>query len=65
MTTVTSSTINVGTLVLDFYDVATKQQVWRGDATKTLHQSKDPQKNIANLQKAMGKLLKNYPPSRK
>lgn len=64
-TTVTSSTINVGTLVLDFYDVATKQQVWRGDATKTLHQSKDPQKNIANLQKAMAKLLKNYPPSGK
>jgi hypothetical protein len=63
--TATSSTINVGTLVLDFYDVAAKQQVWRGDATKTLNPSKDPQKNQANLQKAMAKLLKNYPPKAK
>jgi Domain of unknown function (DUF4136) len=63
--TATSSTINVGTLVLDFYDVAAKQQVWRGDATKTLNPSKDPQKNQANLQKAMAKLLKNYPPPAK
>ena len=47
--TATSSTINVGTLVLDFYDVAAKQQVWRGDATKTLNPSKDPQKNQKKL----------------
>ena len=60
--TATSSTINIGTLVLDLYDVAAKQQVWRGDATKTLNPSKDPQKNQKNLQKAMAKLLKNYPP---
>lgn len=60
--TATSSTINIGTLVLDIYDVAAKQQVWRGDATKTLNPSKDPQKNMARLQKAMAKLLKDYPP---
>lgn len=60
--TATSSTINIGTLVLDFYDVAAQQQIWLGDATKTLNPSKDPQKNQANLQKAMAKLLKNYPP---
>lgn len=63
--TATSSTINIGTLVLDLYDVAAKQQVWRGDATKTLNPSKDPQKNQKNLQKAMAKLLKNYPPPAK
>jgi hypothetical protein len=63
--TATSSTINIGTLVLDLYDVAAKQQVWRGDATKTLKPSKDPQKNQKNLQKAMAKLLKNYPPPAK
>lgn len=60
--TATSSTINIGTLVLDFYDVSAKSQVWRGDATKTLNPSKDPQKNQKNLDKAMAKLLKNYPP---
>ncbi len=57
-----SSTINIGTLVLDLYDVAEKHQVWRGDATKTLNPSKDPLKNQKKLQKAMAKLLKNYPP---
>ena len=62
MGTATSSTINIGTLVIDMYDVAAKKQVWRGDATKTLNPSKDPQKNMKNLQKAVAKLLKNFPP---
>lgn len=62
MASATSSNINIGTLVVDFYDVAEKKQVWRGDATKTLNPSKDPKKNLSNLQKAVAKLLKNYPP---
>jgi len=62
MGTATSSTIKIGTLVLDFYDVAEKNQVWHGDATKTLDPSKDPQKNQEKLQKVVAKLLKNYPP---
>ena len=62
MGTATSSTINFGTLVLDMYDVAAKKQIWRGDATKALSPSKDPQKNQKNLEKAMAQLLKNYPP---
>ncbi len=57
-----SYTINIGTLVLDFYDVAAKQQVWTGSATKQLDPSKDPEKNRKNLNKAMAKLLKNFPP---
>ncbi|MFL6230678.1 MAG: DUF4136 domain-containing protein [Pyrinomonadaceae bacterium] len=61
-TTVTSSTINVGTLNLDLYDVGTKKQIWRGMATKTVKHQKDPQKLQKNLDKAMAKLLKNYPP---
>ena len=61
-TTVTSETINVGTLDLDIYDVASKKQVWRGEATKTVKQQKKPEKLQKNLNKAMAKLLKNYPP---
>jgi hypothetical protein len=60
--TMTSSTINIGTLVLDMYDVAANKQVWRGDVTKSLNPSKDPEKRQKNLDKAMAKLLKNYPP---
>jgi hypothetical protein len=62
MQSATTSTINVGTLVLDIYDPSMKQLVWRGTATKTIQPSKDPQKNLERLQKAMAKLLKNYPP---
>ena len=64
-TTVYSSTITVGTLNLDIYDVFQKKQVWRGEATKTIDPPKDPAKLQKNLDKAMAKLLKNYPPPAK
>jgi Domain of unknown function (DUF4136) len=57
-----TSTIPVGTLLIDLYDPARKQLVWRGDGTKTIDIKKDPDKNYKNLQKAMAKLFKNYPP---
>jgi Domain of unknown function (DUF4136) len=61
-TQVTTSTIEVGKLVVDLFDPAKKQLVWRGDAAKTLDIKQDPDKNYKNLQKAMAKLFKNYPP---
>ena len=61
-TSMTSETINVGSLDLDFYDVSLKKQVWRGEATKTLGNPKKPEKLQKNINKAMAKLLKNYPP---
>lgn len=64
MGTATSSTINVGTLVLDLYDAATKQLVWR-QVTKTIDPSSNQEKNQKNLYKAMAKLLNNYPPKQK
>ena len=57
-----TSTIPVGTLVVDLYDPARKQLIWRGDASKTIDLKKDPDKNYRNLRKAMAKLFKNYPP---
>jgi hypothetical protein len=65
MTTATSSTIDVGTLVLDMYDPATKQLVWTGRATKTIDPSKSQEKKQKNLDKAMEKLLKDFPPKEK
>jgi hypothetical protein len=62
MATATSSTIQVGTLVLDIYDPSSKQLVWRGQATKTLNPSSNPEKNQKNLNSAMARLLKNFPP---
>jgi hypothetical protein len=57
-----TSTIPIGTLLVDLYDPAKKQLIWRGDATKSIELKKDPDKNYKNLQKAMAKLFKNYPP---
>ena len=57
-----TSTIPVGTLLVDLYDPARKQLVWRGDGTKTIDLKRDPDKNYRNLQKAMAKLFKNFPP---
>src|ERR1044072_3138369 len=61
-TTTTSSTINVGTLNCDIYEVASKKQIWRGEASKTLGSGKDPQKIQKNLNKEIAKLFKKYPP---
>jgi hypothetical protein len=65
MGTATSSTINVGTLVLDMYDPSAKQLIWTGRATKTLEPSKSPEKNQERLDKAAEKLLKDFPPRQK
>ena len=62
MASATSSTISIGTLVLDMYDPANKQLIWTGTATKTLDPSKSQEKNQKNLDKGMQKLLKNFPP---
>jgi Domain of unknown function (DUF4136) len=59
---VTSSTIEIGKLVVDIFDPARKQLVWRSAAQKTLDMKKDPDKNYRNLQKAMARLFKDYPP---
>ena len=65
MGSATSSTINVGTLVLDMYDPTSKQLVWTGQATKTMDPSSNQEKNQKNLDKAMQKLLKDFPPKQK
>jgi len=63
MATAQSSTISTGTLVLDMYDPSTKQLVWTGRVTKTIDASANQAKKQKNLDKAMQKLLKGFPPS--
>ena len=63
--TVNTSTIDVGKIAVEIVDPARQQLVWRGDAAKTLDLSKDPEKNYRNLEKAMAKLFRNYPPKEK
>jgi hypothetical protein len=63
MSTATSSTIHIGNLVLDIYDADKKDLVWRGEVSKTLNSSNNPEKTRANIDKAMAKLFKSYPPN--
>ena len=63
--TATSTTINIGTVALDMYDAAAKELVWKGQASKTVSNEKDPEKRQKNIDKAMAKLLKDFPPKPK
>jgi hypothetical protein len=62
MASAQQSTISIGTLVLDMYDPSGKQLVWTGRVSKTLDPSANQGKKQKNLDKAMQKLLKNFPP---
>ena len=57
-----TSTVYKGQLVLDMYDAAKHELVWRGVASKTLDPKAKPEKRQKNLNKAVAKLMKNYPP---
>lgn len=61
----TQSTISIGTLGIDFFDPATKSLVWRGEGTKTIDPSSNPQKNMERMQKAIAKIMQNFPPKKK
>lgn len=60
ISTTTSSTIPVGTLVVDLNDPQQKQLVFRGIATDTL--SDKPEKNTKKIDKAAAKIFEKYPP---
>lgn len=49
-----------GTLIIDMYDAKTKQLIWRGNAEDTL--SDKPDRNEKKLERAVQKMLKNFPP---
>lgn len=62
MTTGTTSTIYNGQLALDMNDAKNHDMVWRGVVSKTIDPKAKPEKQEKNLNKAIAKLLKNYPP---
>jgi hypothetical protein len=64
-TTGSTSTIYIGQLVLDMYDSAKKELVWRGAVSKTIDPKAKPDKQQKNITKSVQKLLKNYPPPKK
>ena len=65
MATATQSTIEVGTVNVDFYDAAAKRLIWQGTAVKTINPSENAEKNQKNIEKSMDKMLKDFPPKAK
>ena len=58
--TTTAQHYKEGTLVIDIYDVKTKQLIWRGSAEGTL--SDKASKNEKKLETVVAKMFKDYPP---
>jgi hypothetical protein len=54
--------ILVGTLAIDMVDAKTKQMAWRGLGTKEIDTNAKPDKREANINKAVEKIFRNYPP---
>lgn len=61
----TSQTVTTGTLLLDMYDHPGKKLVWQGRVSGTVDPSRKPEKRLKNLDKALAKMMKNYPPKEK
>ena len=64
-TTGQTSTIYIGQIAVDMYDSTNKDLVWRGVVSKTIDAKAKPEKQQKNMNKAMAKLFKNYPPKSK
>ena len=58
----TTSTLYIGSLQLDFYEVPGKKTVFRAVGSKTIDTKAKPDKQQKNLAKAIQKMLKEYPP---
>ena len=54
--------IVTGTLAVDIVDAKTNTIVWRGMATKELDVSAKPEKRSKNINTAVEKVFRNYPP---
>jgi hypothetical protein len=54
--------IIIGTLAVDMIDARKKQVAWRGLGTKEINPNAKPEKREENINKAVEKIFKNYPP---
>jgi hypothetical protein len=64
-TNVRVNEILVGTLVIDVADPATQQVVWRGMGVKEVDTQAKAEKRDKNINEAVTKILKNFPPPTK
>lgn len=60
-----TTVVHSGLLVLDMYDAATKKLIWRGVVSNAIATDAKPDKKQKQMDSAVDKLLKNYPPPAK
>jgi Domain of unknown function (DUF4136) len=60
-----TATVHTGQLVLDMYEATKQQLVWRGVVSDAIDADAKPEKKQKHMDKAIGKLLKDYPPQKK
>lgn len=51
-----------GTLIIDMYEVADKELVWRGTATAELTETRSPEERDRRINEVVGKMLEPFPP---
>jgi Domain of unknown function (DUF4136) len=61
----TTTVVHSGQLVLDMYDAATKKLIWRGIVSHAIDANAKPDKKQKHMDKAVEKLLRDYPPDKK
>ena len=61
----TITTIHSGQLILDMYDATSKKLIWRGIVSNAIDADAKPDKKQKHMDKAVEKLLKDYPPQKK
>ena len=54
-----------GTLVIDMIDAKTKDLLWQGWGSRTVHEDTDPERLTALVNEVVGEILANYPPAQK
>ena len=57
--------ILMGTLVIDIADAGKQEVVWRGVGVKEVDTQASPERRDRNINSAVEKILKNYPPKQK
>lgn len=55
--------VEVGTLIIDFFDVESRELVWRGIGESQIQEIRDPQERQERLNQVVDKILENFPPS--
>lgn len=54
-----------GTLILDFVDNKTRKLIWRATAKAMINPASTPKKQTQKINRAVEKILKNFPPQKK